>query len=150
MKEITGNLLDITHGILCHQVNCVGIMGHGIANQIGNKWPAIREQYREYGGKLGEVYFHQVAPGLIVANLFGQNGIAHGKRKTHYGALAQCLVTVQKRAWDLQLPVYFPWKMSSDLAGGDWVIVSELIDFLIGNPTIVKLQRYDRVTGMPA
>lgn len=41
------NLLDVKSGILCHQVNCVGVMGAGIALQIKGKWPEVFKQYKD-------------------------------------------------------------------------------------------------------
>jgi hypothetical protein len=150
VKTIIGNLLEIEHGILGHQTNLYHTMGHGIARQIAMKWPKVELEYIDYDGELGDCQLVQVKPGLLVANLFGQDGIGRNCRKTHYGALSLALTRLGRHSGDLDLPVFLPWKMSSDLAGGNWDIVSELIEFLVPAATIVKLPRYDRVTGMPA
>ena len=42
------NSLDLDVNIICHQVNCLGIMGGGITLQIKNRWPLVFEQYKEY------------------------------------------------------------------------------------------------------
>ena len=34
MKIINGNILDITEGVIVHQVNCKGVMGAGLALQM--------------------------------------------------------------------------------------------------------------------
>lgn len=39
------DLLKIDKGIICHQTNCIGVMGGGIALQIRNKWPNVYKQY---------------------------------------------------------------------------------------------------------
>ena len=41
------NLLNIRSGVICHQVNCIGAMGAGLALQIRNKWPIVYEKYKE-------------------------------------------------------------------------------------------------------
>ena len=38
--------------ILCHQVNCQGVMGAGLAKQIRSKYPEVYEQYKEDFSKL--------------------------------------------------------------------------------------------------
>jgi O-acetyl-ADP-ribose deacetylase (regulator of RNase III) len=40
------NLLEVKSGIICHQVNCIGAMGTGIALQIRNKWPVVFNDYK--------------------------------------------------------------------------------------------------------
>ena len=38
---VKGNLLDKQWDIFCHQVNCKGVMGSGIAKQIAEKYPEV-------------------------------------------------------------------------------------------------------------
>ena len=73
------NLLEVRSGILCHQVNCIGLMGAGLALQIRNKWPNVFSKYREHCEQfmthpemlLGHVLNVAVGPTLVVANCFG-------------------------------------------------------------------------------
>ena len=44
--EVKGNLLDSSCDYICHQVNCQGIMGAGLAGQIRTHWPEVYEEYR--------------------------------------------------------------------------------------------------------
>ena len=48
MIYVKGNLLESPVHIIAHQVNCLGIMGGGIALQIKNKWPKVFEEYKEF------------------------------------------------------------------------------------------------------
>ena len=32
---------------ICHQVNCKGVMGAGLAKQIADKYPLVKERYLE-------------------------------------------------------------------------------------------------------
>ena len=41
----TGDLLDAPVDYICHQVNCQGRMGSGIAKQIKERWPVVYEGY---------------------------------------------------------------------------------------------------------
>ena len=38
---VKGNLLDSDCDYICHQVNCQGVMGSGIAKQIRERWPEV-------------------------------------------------------------------------------------------------------------
>ncbi len=55
----TGNLLEAPTDALVNTVNCVGVMGKGIALQFKKAWPAMFEAYRR-AAKAGEV-----APGRM-------------------------------------------------------------------------------------
>lgn len=37
IKTIEGNILDAEEDIICHQVNCKGVMGAGLAKQSKSK-----------------------------------------------------------------------------------------------------------------
>jgi O-acetyl-ADP-ribose deacetylase (regulator of RNase III) len=73
--------------IIVHCVNCLGVMGSGIALTIRKKWPHVFEQYYEYcynmgvrnKSLLGECKIVKAEKNIAVANLFGQNstGLIH-------------------------------------------------------------------------
>ena len=48
IKIFDGDILNASEYILAHQVNCMGIMGSGIAKQIKDKYPEVFEQYRKF------------------------------------------------------------------------------------------------------
>jgi len=73
MNQINGNILDIKHGIICHQVNCRKVMGGGLALQIKNKWPHIYKNYIQNPQVLGTVHLGKATNNILVANLFGQD-----------------------------------------------------------------------------
>jgi len=139
MKIITGNILDIPEGIICHQVNCQGVMGTGIALQIRRKWPKVYEEYRDVHRRgqlfLGNITLTQVGPKLFVANLCGQDRYGRDKRYTDYNALARCMAVLSLLNW----PIYIPYGMGCSNAGGDWKVVSSLIDRFLPNAVVVKL-----------
>jgi len=137
------NILTVNNGIICHQVNCKGKMGAGIALKIRKKWPIVYEKYLSacMVGKiqLGSVQMIQISPVLYVANLAGQNGYGRDKRYTNYGALTSTLIDLQKISDDLKLQIYIPYKIGCANAGGDWDIVEDIINVTITNPMICKL-----------
>jgi len=140
MKTIQGDLLDIERGILVHQVNLLGIMGGGIAFQIANKWPALHRAYKELfrtgSLELGGVFFFSINPGLIVANLAGQESI--GGIATRYEAYDKALPEINAMAESVGLPVYFPKNIGCGLAGGDWSIMEPILEKYCPEATLVE------------
>lgn len=148
MKIIRGDLLDFKKGILAHQVNCQMRMGAGIALAIRTKYPLAYNQYRmlskvPIGKRLGKGQIVRVLQDLYIANLFGQyhyypRGVCH----TDYTALTVAMR--QMRQWRNNIrgknfPIYIPFGMGCGLAGGDWNVVSGIINDVIPDAIVVKL-----------
>ena len=146
MKTIIGDLLDISPGILCHQVNCQRKMGAGLALQVKRRFPQVYDAYQKQPPYPGRCLMVEIHHNKWMANLYGQVGVGDELfRDTHYGYLARAMAEVQQ--WrDMRfseyaehyLPVYIPWHMGCGLAGGDWSIVQELITGLLPDATIVQ------------
>ena len=147
MNIINKDILTVTHGIICHQVNCQGVMGTGIALSIKKKYPIVYKKYRQECNEaanssllLGYTQFIVVNEDadLLVYNLFAQNFYGRDKRYTDYDALKKCLRLIMN-TFDYKIfPIYFPYKMGCNNAGGDWGIVSKLIDEYIPEAIICK------------
>ena len=144
-KDIT----TVTEGIICHQVNCQGVMGAGLAKRIREKFPRAYEeymyQYRHMNLWLGNVVFAVVGPGLFVANLCGQDRYGRKGLFTNYRAVRKCLVTVTdfKKEYQGYL-VYIPDHMGCALGGGDWTKVLDIIEEVIPDAIIA---RYNQGAG---
>ena len=145
MKQIIGNILDVTEGIIVQQVNCRGIMGAGLAKQIREKYPHVYENYRDVctmteGSLLGKVSFAQVTPTLCISSVFGQEFYGRNPNVvyTSYDALKTGLfkVKVAQMRWDKQ--VYVPHGIGCGLANGDWNVVLSVIEETIPDAIIVK------------
>ncbi len=148
MIYVKGNLLESPVHIIAHQVNCLGIMGGGIALQIKRKWPEVFEEYKEFiedweycnGGELplGHCYMTILnrEPGRrTVANIFGQNGI--GGTATDYDAVKKAFIELHKYLisdklyrYDSQIPIGIPYKMGCGLGGGDWDTYRQMLQEL--------------------
>lgn len=156
MDVIRKNILEIEKGLICHQVNCKGVMGAGLAFSIRRKWPYVYDAYR-YAFKKNQLKlgFVQIASvdnlkfsqmvsidaGIMVANLCGQDGYGRGKRYTDYRALRTCLQAVA-RFNSISIPaIYIPYKMGCGYAGGDWNIVEKIIEEEIPDAIICKWER---------
>lgn len=138
MKTIIGDILTPNNtecvAIVCHQVNCKGVMGSGLALQIKNRFPDVYYNYRdkcdqiaEGVGGLGDVQFCSALSdaGYIVANIFGQYGYGRDKRYTDYDALRKAFNTIAKAFPNFTIRI--PYKLGCGLGGGDWSVVSKII-----------------------
>ncbi len=144
MKIIEGNILNIENGMICHQVNCQGVMGAGLALQIKNKWPQAYKDYRKAFDEgmlfLGNTITSRVSATLYVAHMCGQDryGRKPGKVYTDYVALAVCLGLLN--FVEAGIPVYIPYGLGCGWAGGDWELVSQMIEDTLPDATIIKLK----------
>ena len=145
MNIITGNILDITEGIICHQVNSRGVAGVGLAQQIRDRWPDWFTEYRRFTptlSRLGGVHWYEVTSlqnraQLSIASLLAQDGYGRDKRYTNYAYLATALLNVEAQRTGEQ--VYIPYKLGCGNGGGDWNIVQQIIADAIPDVIIVKL-----------
>lgn len=132
--NITGDLLEQDKvDIICHQTNCKGVMGAGIALQIKKKYPEVFYKYRTYCANmgtnlLGKTLFVNCKDGKVVANLFGQNDFSSCRIQTDYAALEKSIATLAKIATKAKKSVGFPYLIGCGLAGGDWKIVNKIIE----------------------
>jgi O-acetyl-ADP-ribose deacetylase (regulator of RNase III) len=148
MKQIEGNLLDFPEGItvIAHQANCQATMGSGIAAQIRELYPEAaqidREAFSKQQAKLGLFSVAKISddPLKIIVNLYGQFGIKEGLfgieggRDTDYEGLYEAIDKLfrsikQAEKHDRYI-VGFPYLMGCDRGGGDWRIVSAMIEVL--------------------
>lgn len=120
IKIIEGDLFDTNAKFICHQVNCAGKMGSGVALQIRQKYPHVYKEYEKVASEdmLGEVQIIPVnskfighEPGDIwcgmkvkgfretqwICNLFAQKSYGYdGKQYTSNEALRQCFKNLQE------------------------------------------------------
>ena len=161
---VNGNIFDTHCNIICHQVNCQGIMGHGIAKQVKEKYKGVFNEYKRYcdahadnrEAMLGEALIVDVDYGAAVldwlvnkerkyiANIFGQLTYGTGLR-TNYKALVLGLEVVANFAKEHNLSVAIPYKIGCGLAGGDWNKVNILIEGVFAGTGIeVLMYRYEQ------
>lgn len=138
-KYVDCDIFDMNVDIIGHQVNLYGIMGGGIAREIKERFPDVYEEYREIclseSGLLGKMhltYAYVDEDGeseLMIANLFGQDESAGQKVLTNYSALASSLKFLHEWASMLdKKTIALPYGLGCGIAGGDWNIVSKLIE----------------------
>lgn len=148
-------MLTIPIGILCHQVNCMGRMGSGIAKAIKEKWPVVYKEYMEYCSPrlidpnfqktmLGHMQMVSVGPGLVVCNMFGQFGFGQARiQYTNYDAVALAFEDLANVIADAADPnaykIYVPYKMGCGLGGGDWTEYQAIIEKFIPTAKVCQL-----------
>lgn len=136
--HLSGNLFTSPAQIRCHQVNCKGVMGSGIALEARQRYPDMFAEYQmlcTQSGRenLGCVQFYEAPDGTILANLFGQDSFGTGKH-TDEQALYRAMESVKAFAVQQHYSVGFPEKIGCDRGGGDWASVSASIEALFGAP----------------
>lgn len=95
IKIIQGDTLKCSEDIIGHQVNCLGVMGAGLAKQIKAKYyetfleyKKICDNHKENKEELmGHVYMAHNSDGKIIANIFSQLDVGRNERKTDYKKL---------------------------------------------------------------
>jgi len=154
ITNIQGDLLKAKVQIRCHQVNCRGAMGAGIAKQIRDKYPEVYDPYKalckQFGAKLlGEVQFCACHDGTVIANLFAQDDWATDRVQTNMQALEECLQKVAAFAAKMSATVGVPRLMGAGLAGGDWTQIESLIEKYLPDCTIVEKLPEEKTTTKP-
>ena len=138
VQIIRGDLLEADADIICHQVNCQGVMGAGVAKQIADKLPNVKKEYVKFCNSkklkqnlLGEVQlvaanggFQQEGDPLIL-NIFGQFYYGHDGVYTDYSALTKAFRKMNRLYKGMTLA--FPHGFGCGLAGGDWQDVEPML-----------------------
>ena len=159
IETINGNMLDLNNYtnseiqyILCHQVNCQGVMGSGIAKQIRNMCPKHYKDYRFYytltvnkNELLGKEFYTRFNENLWFCGIFGQYDYGREKKQyTNYDALKSGFVNILQgfRTSNKNIEICIPYGIGCGLGGGDWGIVKGIIDDIFGSSKInVKIWR---------
>lgn len=151
VKYVKGDLLKSNCDYICHQVNCQGVMGSGIARQIRERWPEVYEDYRDYcdcfedsEDMLGGIC---VSPmGLSerkVINIFSQHKYGYdGHRYTSYDAFAECLHKICGFV-STDKTIGFPKNIGCGLGGGNWKVISALIEEILGEDFDVYIYEFE-------
>ena len=148
VKIVNGNLLDAKENVICHQVNCQGVMGSGVAKAIREKWPDVYRLYkirchdRDSEDLLGSVCWAENGQLQMIANMFAQNLYGYdGNRYTSYDAFYMCLENIRDTIPE-HMSIAFPYKIASDRGGASWDVIYAMICDVLGDRevTIYKLE----------
>lgn len=131
---VQGNLLDAKEEIIGHQVNCIGVMGAGLALQIKKKYPSVYKAYmlkcnnaENKRDLLGDLQLVPIANDKAIANLFGQYQFSITTPQTDYDALETSLRDLKRVASLSKRTIALPYGLGCGLAGGEWHVVEKII-----------------------
>lgn len=158
IEIIEGDIFDTECKVIAHQVNCMGVMGSGLAREIKNRWSNVFFEYLETIKRLdhsclGGCLIVEAEPGRYIANLFGQyyykgffddpelymrqspekrpeiNEQGKAIRFTNYEALYNSISRLKTEMIKYKVDsVSFPWRLGSDRGGGNWEIIMTMIE----------------------
>lgn len=146
IKHIKCDIFESGADVICHQVNCQGVMGSGIAKQVREKYPVVYEKYKNYcdiyspKALLGIAQFVGTAekhdtPFLGIFNLYAQEKFGYdGKCYTDYTSLYKCFEKVKESLHKALLSkedkytIAIPYLMGCHRGGGDWNVVYKMIE----------------------
>lgn len=150
IKYIHGDILtDNTEDkavFICHQVNCKGVMGAGLAKQIRNKHPEVYNSYiarcNQYKGDskglLGSIQLISFlgVNGYGIINIFGQDDFGRDPSRvyTNYNALRDAFNNIASSLGYATIRI--PYKMGCGLGNGDWETVLSLIQECIADKKV--------------
>lgn len=135
-----GSLFNALYGIICHQVNCQGVMGYGVAKIFKKKFPHAYKQYVDYCYSfkeqdiLGDVLIMREDPNRVATCcMFAQNkyGKRHGVCNTDYAAFRHCCWEIKDYIYNTQehdYPINMPYRIGCGAGGGDWQIVYSILE----------------------
>jgi len=149
MKQIDGDIFLGEWNGMVHCANLYHTMGGGIARIIHRDYPeayeADRKTQRSDISKLGHFSYAKIVRSAVsltskcrifeIFNLYGQLGIGSDGKPMNRNARYDAIHDGVWRICEFLLALYpnekytlaFPYKMASDLAGGDWNIVSAIL-----------------------
>lgn len=136
--------------VICHQVNCQGVMGSGLAKQVRERYPSVYKEYKSWCNiykpeeLLGKSQFVPLVPISEVANgnyqqgdlmgiinVFGQLDYGYtGECHTDYEALRHAFQNLRKfcKTFLYNPVIAFPYNFGCARGGGDWETVSAMIE----------------------
>lgn len=147
IHHIQCDLLNATTDVIAHQVNCMGVMGSGVAAQIKEQFPEVYVRYRNvcrYSTPdvlLGMAQYVAVPVSsakdrpLGIINLFAQKSYGRDGRHTDYAAFRESLRVMKNIMYHRGYQsVALPYKIGCVRGGGDWnrvlrIIEEELSDY---------------------
>lgn len=130
--DLVEALVDNQIDYLLHVTNCQGVMGAGLAKQIKSTFPDAFNVY------INELRLGKISIQSGVINMNAQLNYGTKTRQINYGALGECLARVKHYLSKQDNPtVGVPYLMGCGLAGGDWMIVLEMVEYYLADYNVV-------------
>jgi len=133
LKALIGDLFASQAQTLVNAVNCIGVMGKGVALEFKKRWPAMFEDYQRRCAlkqvRLGEPYLYRDAAGASIVN-FPTKG--HWRSPSRVADIAGGLdyLVAHAEGWGVRSLALPP--LGCGNGGLDWSVVGPLILSLSG------------------
>lgn len=148
MKTIKGDLIQKAKegefDLIAHGSNCFCTMGSGIAKQIKREFPeAYRADCNTFKGDLSKlgacscVRIKRNGINLIVVNAYTQFYYGTHEQKVNYDAIRSCMKWIKENFGGKKIGIP---KIGAGLGGGDWKIISKIIEEEMENEDITVVE----------
>lgn len=141
VEYIKGSILDAPQKYIAHGVNCQNKMGSGVAKVLFKEYPEVKHEYHEFCGSnhssilrdsdfLGRICI-VFCENRTIINCFTQLFYGYdGKKYVNYDAIYECFrnITLNFPKESIAIP-----KIGAGLAGGNWEVISRIIDDATGD-----------------
>lgn len=141
IKYVVGDLLTSDEKFIVHGCNAKGKFRSGFAKGVRELYPncykAYMKEYETNGLTMGSVVVYQDPKnGVTIYNAITQPTFGYdGQQYVDYGAIKTALIRADDHATGGRLAMP---KIGAGLGGGDWKIISEIIELcVINNDPIV-------------
>lgn len=139
IRYVKGDITKSDCNIICHQVNCQGVMNSGVAKAIREKWPEVYDNYKLWCDKeddkanlLGEAQGVLINdnPRRYVGNLYAQYNYGYnGERYTNYEAFYNAIEQLANQITDApKATIAFPYRIGCVRGGANWKIIKTMIE----------------------
>lgn len=120
MQVKIGNIFDSKMQTIVNTINCVGVMGKGIALEFKNKYPAM---YKEYVGMCAR---GEVSPGkpYLYSDMFGTS-ILNFPTKDHWKSPSKLSYIVDGLDWFVRNYSKIPEQHRTKVPFGDFSILAQ-------------------------
>lgn len=147
LKFVLGDITKSDANYICHQVNCQGAMGSGVAKAIKDKWPVVYTDYRRFYESnkplLNEIQIVAVSTEQSVINMFAQEYYGYDRNQyTSYDAFWKCLNKI-KNTVPKGSKIAFPSKIGCCRGGANWKVILTMISEVLESDYNVEIWEYD-------
>ena len=148
IKIVEGNLIDAylegSVDVMMHICNTQGRMGSGIAKEVRERIPKAYENYIYEHAHVELQLGEYTSDGLGCFNLNAQKNYGYdNKMYINYAALGHCLHDIYNHIFfhyadhGKDIKIGIPYLMGAGLAGGDFSIVSEIVEYWLGDHELI-------------
>ncbi|MBO7691169.1 MAG: macro domain-containing protein [Methanobrevibacter sp.] len=136
---IKGDLFTAPAGLICHQVNCKGNMGRGVAKTFREKYPRAYYRYLSLcqtstaATLLGTCLFNKEDDNHVSCSMFAQeNWHGYDVCNTDYSTFRKCCDEIKEfiihNGLSRNYQINMPYGIGAGLGSGDWLIIQSILE----------------------